>query len=152
MKRLNMVLAGPMASWCVDEAHRYRPTQRTPGRYAIVGFLACALGRRRGDDMRDLHHLDIEVANTHPPDGQEGTFVDYHTIRGAATYDGKSCDRTAITHRQYLTQVSYEVLVKGPDHLIDEVAEALRYPRWQLYLGRRSCPLSRPPLVSVEAA
>ena len=143
---LTLQLEGPMAGWCVDGRQRYRPTQMAPSKDAIVGLLACALGRKRGTYLGDLQSLGIDVETVATGE----VFTDYHTITNCATYDGKSQDRTAITYRQYVSQPRYRVTIQGDGGLLELLSHALTYPQWQLYLGRRSCPLSRPPVVSLQ--
>src|SRR5690606_7342672 len=47
--------------------------------------------------------------------------------------------------REYLCDASFLVAIQGPPQLIAELAEAIQSPQWCIYLGRRSCPPSRPP-------
>jgi 5-methylcytosine-specific restriction endonuclease McrA len=49
-----------------------------------------------------------------------------------------------LTRREYLSDASFLVALQGNPALIEEIAEALKHPRWTLYLGRKCCPPSRP--------
>lgn len=136
---IKMVLEGAFASWCVDLPKRYRPTNETPSRDAIVGLIACALGRTTDDPNHDLEGIQIVLGQW----SIEGVVEDYHTISNAITYGGKP-GRNAITHREYVTNPRYEIYVTGPSEVINMIAEALSFPRWPLYLGRKACVPSRP--------
>jgi hypothetical protein len=52
-----------------------------------------------------------------------------------------------ITRREYLADASFLVALQGDEQLVRDVVGALAKPRWPLFLGRKSCPPSVPPLV-----
>ena len=56
------------------------------------------------------------------------------------------------TRREYLCDASFLVAVQGEPSLIAEMQAAVKSPRWTLYLGRKSCPPSRPLLEHSPAA
>jgi CRISPR system Cascade subunit CasD len=51
---------------------------------------------------------------------------------------------TEQTWRHYLCDASFLVALQGHPDLIRCLAEALKAPQWTIYLGRKSCPPSRP--------
>lgn len=75
---------------------------------------------------------------------------DYHTVgagTGMTTAAGglkTGAQGTLITRREYLADASFLVALQGDAALIEKVADALRSPKWPLYLGRKSCPPSLP--------
>ncbi|MCX5643239.1 MAG: type I-E CRISPR-associated protein Cas5/CasD [Phycisphaerae bacterium] len=80
---------------------------------------------------------------------------DYHTVGariGMTTAAGgppkTGAKGTVIKRLEYLADASFLVALQGDAILIGTVAEALRSPKWQLYLGRKSCPPSIPVLVT----
>jgi CRISPR system Cascade subunit CasD len=68
---------------------------------------------------------------------------DYHTVQNTKTADGKSKD-CHITHRQYLTDSSFGVLLSGLSTLLRDIADALANPVWGIWLGRKTCIPSAP--------
>ena len=140
MKTLTLTLSGPMQSYGVDPRMRYRSTEAAPTKTAIIGLLACAMGRGRGDDISDLKSLSI-VAEAQP--AEPAIETDFQTIRDCASYDGGR-GKNEITYRDYLVAAEFVVTVSGPDELLDQLAHAVQFPRWQLYLGRRAHVPTRP--------
>lgn len=148
-------LAGPLQSWGERSAFDTRDTAGFPTRSGLLGLIACALGRPRGESLDDMEALTFTVRVDRP-----GTrVVDYQTIGGALppsrkvpTADGKGRPAgkgTVQTWREYLADAAFTVAVDGPREVLDRVREALRYPYWQPYLGRRSCPPDQPLLLDV---
>ncbi len=83
---------------------------------------------------------------------------DYHTVGAGmqmriAEGEGKSKPRprAMLTRREYLCDASFLVALQGEPGLIAELGAALIAPQWALYLGRKSCPPSRPLLLSEKA-
>gem|GEM_PF-2629714 len=61
------------------------------------------------------------------------------------TAGGKESERTIVSHRQYLQDASFLVAVTSDeDALLDEVAAALRSPKWVPFLGRKACVPTKP--------
>jgi CRISPR system Cascade subunit CasD len=83
-------------------------------------------------------------------------LTDYHTVGGGynepmlLTAQGKpkkSSGRphTELTWRDYLCDASFLVVLQSEDEtLIEQMAEALQTPVWPVFLGRKSCPPTRP--------
>lgn len=142
--------------------HERRGTLTWPGRSAVLGLVAAALGIRR-EDQAGLTRLDaLRVAVGVIDDGTP--LRDYHTVqtipsaairqpdsRPAAMAAAGRNINSVITLRDYRVGVVYPVALWGAS--FDGLAEALRRPVFTLYLGRKSCPLSAPPHPhEVEAA
>jgi CRISPR system Cascade subunit CasD len=73
---------------------------------------------------------------------------DYHTVQDTRKADGslKDCH---ITQRQYLTDAGFCVLLYGAVTFCHMLADALRDPKWGIWLGRKTCIPSAPVLVGV---
>lgn len=70
---------------------------------------------------------------------QPGTLLrDFQTARNDK---GKSMP---LSNRYYLTDAVFVVGIEGEVELIEGIQNALKRPRYPLYLGRRSCPPSFP--------
>lgn len=150
-------LAGPLQSWGDQSEFNHRETRSEPTKSGVVGLLAAAEGRRREDSIVDLVGLRLGVRVDQP-----GTLLrDYHTVsdlRGvpllSASVNKKGIQRstapakhTAVTHRFYLQDAVFVVVVEGPPPLLEGLANAIRSPRFPLALGRRSCVPTQPILV-----
>ena len=169
MSVLLLRLAAPLQSWGAASRHTTRGTLTMPTKSGVIGMVAAALGRRRGEDLSDLTQLRFGVRVDQP--GR--LLTDYHTVSGAShaprdpsgqrlpTASGSSlkpADSTKVTRRYYLADAVFVAGFEGPQDLAAHLAEALRHPRFALYLGRRSCPPAKPvllgllPSASLEAA
>jgi CRISPR system Cascade subunit CasD len=134
-------LGAPLQSWGVEGRFNRRTTRGEPSKSGIVGLLASAQGRRRSDPIEDLVGLRLGVRLD-----QVGRLLrDYHTVsRGDGalpTADGKRRPpkESVITERFYLADAVFVAAVEGPRDLLAALDDALRHPRFPLYLGRRSC-------------
>ena len=155
MSGLLLRLAGPLQSWGERSTFDVRDTAGFPTHSGLLGLLACVMGRRRGESLEDLAALTFTIRVDRP-----GTrIIDYQTAGGALppsmkvpTADGKGRPAgkgTVQTWREYLADAVFVVAVQGPSEVLDQVRHALRYPHWQPYLGRRSCPPDQPLLLDV---
>ncbi len=133
--------------------HERRGSWGWPGRSAILGLLAAALGIRRDGDFGAMDQLGLAIASF-----DEGAPLrDFHTAeiirpvirrpqsRAEALARGRALGKTdtTITLRDYRGGVLYGVAVWGAG--LERLAEALRQPVLPLYLGRKACPLAAPP-------
>ncbi|TXS44076.1 type I-E CRISPR-associated protein Cas5/CasD [Streptomyces sp. uw30] len=145
-------LAGPLQSWGERSHFNERDTARFPTRSGIIGLLAAALGRHRGENIADLADLSITIRVDRP-----GVVLrDLHTVGGGlpakatvTTAEGKKRPGdtgTLLTHRNYLADAAFTLGLTSPGDtaLLDRAATALAAPYWPPYLGRRSCPPEGP--------
>jgi CRISPR system Cascade subunit CasD len=113
-----------------------------PSKSGVLGLLAAAEGRRRTDPIEDLLALAFGVRADQP-----GIALrDFQTARSLDEQQ-----TMPLTHRYYLSDAVFVAGVSGDDRLVDGLVEALRRPRFPLYLGRRACPPT-PPLVLARSA
>ncbi|MFJ9729447.1 type I-E CRISPR-associated protein Cas5/CasD [Streptomyces sp. NPDC101209] len=167
MSVLILRLAGPLQSWGTASRHMTRSTLSHPTKSAILGLLAAAAGIDRDADqaagihLADLHRLRFATRADQP--GQ--LLTDYHTVSGAShapltptqqrlpTANGGRLsprDSTKITRRHYLADAIFTAYLDGPPNTLTALARAVQRPRYPLFLGRRSCPPSRPLLISYQ--
>ncbi|MFT4172193.1 MAG: type I-E CRISPR-associated protein Cas5/CasD [Rhodocyclaceae bacterium] len=143
-------LQGPMQGWSGHSFEGRRPLLEYPSRSGVLGLLAACLGICRSDrqGQRDLaesvHYAARRDARAHPA----VAITDYHTVLDAReTYQGLKSHDTIQTWRDYLCDAAFTVAVwqtgnGGFD--LDTIGHAVRAPRYTPFLGRRSCPLTRP--------
>ncbi|MEU6246551.1 type I-E CRISPR-associated protein Cas5/CasD [Glycomyces sp. NPDC047010] len=133
-KTLRLKLAGPMQSWGTSSRFTRRATDAAPSKSGVLGMLAAAKGVRRTEPLTELLDVRFGVRLDQP-----GTLLrDFQTTRPLDVPDANA----TLAERFYLTDAVFLAAVEGDGDLIDDLAEALRRPRFQLFLGRRSCPPS----------
>ncbi len=159
MEYLLFRLYGPMASWGEIAVGEIRHTANYPGKSAIIGLLAAALGLKRDDadkqqKIQQGYAVAVEVYS------QGSLFRDYHTTQvpdsvGNFTYRtrrdelvfGKDRLGTILSTREYRADALALVAVRAlPDAPYDlqTIKQYLEKPRFHIYLGRKSCPLAAP--------
>lgn len=149
----------PMASWGEAAVGGTRPSATYPGRSAVLGLLAGALGIPREDEPRQAALRDaVEVAvKQYSP----GVLIrDYHTtqVPGRTAAKGVRSRRdalavpkarlhTILSTREYRCDGYWTVAIRLADSsrwTLAELEAALRRPGFIPYLGRKSCPLAAP--------
>ncbi len=151
-------LYGVLASWGDIAVGEHRPSQGHPSKSAITGLLAAALGIDREDDTM---HMKLGqcygVAVCVHTAGE--LLRDYHTIQvpgGKREYASRRDElltdklnlNTILSQRDYRTDALYQIAIwptddSGP-YVLSELQRALQEPQFNLYLGRKSCPVSLP--------
>lgn len=174
---LALRLEGPLQSWGCDSQYNRRNTGLMPTKSAIAGMCCAALGYDRGSEggQRFLESFNefVMTALAIPRERcmQElpvRRLVDYHTVGGGydptkdsernhitvAAEDGKPRTKNGqalavLTHRFYLLDASFGVLLEGEITLLKYLADALANPVWGLWLGRKTCIPSAPVLAGL---
>lgn len=141
-------LDGVLQSWGLRARWDFRDTGRMPSKSGVMGLIACCMGLKRND--KQIHRLDDELIMGVREDRPGVLLQDYHTVTGDKGYLFSSEEKkrvgepTIITPREYLQDACFTVALQGNSELLKKCAEALMNPVWQIYLGRKSCPPSRP--------
>jgi len=137
---LLMRLQGPMQAWGTQSLFPVRDTARYPTRSGVIGLLCCALGKPRDGDLSEFGPLRLGVRADHP-----GVVMkDFQTAQEVYKAGGGVSDNPSISSRYYLSDAVFLVGIEGADVQLRGYYEALRHPRWLLYLGRRAFPPSKP--------
>lgn len=144
MSTLLLRLAAPMQAWGADSQFEVRKTNREPTKSGVIGLLAAALGLRRDEPLGELAALRFGVRVD-----REGVLLrDFHMAHGAKENKSKqSSSKSAelgtpyMSTRYYLCDAVFLAGVSSDDEaLMARLAEAVEYPAFPLFLGRRSCP------------
>jgi CRISPR system Cascade subunit CasD len=131
MSTLLLRFAAPLQSWGTASRFKKLTTEREPTKSGVIGLIAAALGREREADLTDLTELRFGVRVDQPGE----LLQDFHT---AHSLDGK---QAFISYRYYLCDAVFVVGLESEDEaLLDQIEDALKHPRFPLYLGRRACP------------
>jgi CRISPR system Cascade subunit CasD len=157
-KFLALRLEGPLQSWGFDSQYSRRNTGLMPTKSALAGMCCAALGLSRGSDGEEEYLSSFRmvrmtaIAIPRYGTGQEipvRRLQDYHTVKNTKTAEGKIKD-CHITHRQYLTDAAFGVLLEGDAVLLGQIAAALADPKWGIWLGRKTCIPSAPVLAGLK--
>lgn len=147
MKTIILKFSGPLQSWGTDSHFETRHTDLYPSKSAVVGLIAAAFGYRRSQSQQiaDLNRLHFAVRIDQP-----GSVTrDYHTAHKVKPNGDP--DRTYVTNRYYLEDAVFLAAVGHEDQAwMDRIEQALRYPYFQPYLGRRSDPLLMDAIAAVS--
>lgn len=145
-------LESVLQSWGERGRWSVRDTAPEPTKSGVIGLLGCAMGISDDDPLRELsENLQMGVRVDQP-----GTrLTDYHTIGGGyptpqlLTAEGKpkkssGSPHTEISLRDYLMDASFLVALQGEEAVIETAVYAIQNPVWTIFLGRKSCPPTRP--------
>lgn len=154
-------LYGPLASWGGVAVGEVRDSDTHPGKSAVLGLVAAALGIRRDEEAR-LQALNGDYGYAVQVESIGLGIADYHTaqvpsrsaLKGrphATRKDELAMPRdklnTILSSRSYRCDALYRVaLWARPEaaQLLSTLASALRRPAFVPYLGRKSCALALP--------
>ena len=155
-------LEAPLQSWGHDSKFGRRDSLDFPTKSGVLGLLCSARGAG-GEEREWLEawaDLDMQVMAYIPKDKQgqprprQPLMRDFHMVGSGydqqdpwasllipKTSEGKKAvgGGTKMTYRYYLQDMAYAVAIQGPSIFIDEAAESLVSPVWDLYLGRKNC-------------
>lgn len=165
---LALRLEGPLQSWGFDSQYSRRNTGLFPTKSAIAGMCCAAFGFHRGSREESdflLRFKDLQMMAIAIPRMVERKFrnevkkrtlnvkrlQDWHTVQNTMKATGVVDKNCVITHRQYLTDASFGVLLAGDGKLLKEIANALENPTWGLWLGRKSCIPTAPVLAGLRS-
>lgn len=150
-------LYAPLASWGAQAVGQERPSEDHPGRSALLGLLAAALGIRRDNEdaqqtlrdacrfgvkqihaglaLRDFHTAQTPLANK--------KARHRHTRRDELREEKLG---TILSFRSYYQDSLHLIGVtsRHGDYSITRLQRALQSPVFPLYLGRKSCPPALP--------
>ncbi|MCD7715218.1 MAG: type I-E CRISPR-associated protein Cas5/CasD [Lachnospiraceae bacterium] len=133
-----MKFQGPLQSYGTDSHFETRHTDDHPSKGAVIGLIAAALGIRREEtvklqELRNLHII-FRV-------DQVGQMSKEFQIAAKYKKTGDH-ERNYVTYRYYLEDAVFLVALEGEDDLTKRIYEALKRPYFQLFYGRRSCPVN----------
>lgn len=162
-----LALDSPLQGWGDVARDGRRPAAEAPGRSAVIGLLANALGWRYEDGARtNALHGALRFATCLYLPADQGLMTDFQTayLAGAAAgwtrygVEGRIGDYkegNTILRKQFVTGTVYGValgLRDDPPVGLDALQAALARPARTLFLGRRSCLPTRPILDGVVEA
>lgn len=163
---LPLLLDAPLQAWGFASRFQRRTTALFPTKSGVVGMICAAMGLAKGSPeerewLPRLAALGMTVIVI--PRREIRRLEDFHTV--GAGYDpntqelfiprkasGGPTDNPVVTHRQYLLDARFGVLLEGERALLERIAAALRDPVWGVWFGRKCCIPAAPVLVAEVAA
>ncbi len=134
-------LSAPLQSWGSGSFYDRRETDYMPTKSGIIGMLAAALGRKRNESLDDLAELNFGVRIDLP-----GTKLDDFHI----TQMGEKLN-TNLSSRAYLNDAIFLVGLEWEDSgFLQMLENALRQPKFCIFLGRKSCPPTLPLVLGIR--
>jgi len=164
-------LYGPMSAWGDIAVGEVRPSYTHPSKSAVTGLIAAALGISR--DKEALHQqlakgygfavrvdaIGTPLSDYHtaqvPPSGTGRNRINFATRRDEIVTLPKEKLNTILSKRDYRLDAMATAILwprTSPPYSLPKLAEALQYPTYTLYLGRKSCPLALPVEAQVVTA
>lgn len=148
---LILKLEGPLQAWGGHTFEDRRPSELFPTRSGLLGLLAACLGIDRTDAERQ-QALATSVLFAVRVDSTPIKMVDYHTVKNARKeHRGMKQNATIQTWREYLqdakSTVCFSVAIWSTENAVvslNELESAVSMPVYTPFLGRRSCPITRP--------
>jgi len=125
-----------------------RRVNNFPTRSAILGMLGAALGIRR-DNHEALYLLSNKLKIAVQVNNVGQKIMDYHTVQRFRSPAGKIKKGTKPTYREYWCDSEHSFAITSTEGVINDLLEAVKKPRFTLFQGRKSCPLTRPLLDKV---
>ena len=141
-------LEGVLQSWGEHAKWNNRDSSVMPTKSGIIGLLGCALGWGR-EDKRFLT-LSSQLRIVVRADRAGRLISDFQTVSAKklmnAAGEQRQGGNTLVTNRYYLQDAFFTIFITGDKGLLQKLEQALKEPKWPLYLGRKSCVPSRPVL------
>lgn len=156
-------LYGPMASWGDIAIGEVRPSYTHPSKSAVMGLIAAALGISRDDETMhrklaesyglavSVYSIGTPLSDYHtaqvPPSGTGRNRINFATRRDEIHMLRREKLNTILSRRDYRMDALADVVIWArhtPPYSLERLTDALRYPVYTLYLGRKSCPLALP--------
>lgn len=141
-------LEGPLQSWGERARWDFRDSAPFPTKSAVIGLIACAMGLPRGSSEITEMHSSLKMGVR--ADRAGTVMTDYHTVSGVIkTASGgqrgnKGEITTIVSQRQYIQDGAFLVALSGKMEILQKCTNALKEPVWPIFLGRKSCPPTRP--------
>lgn len=156
---LALRLEGPLQSWGFDSQYNRRNTGLMPTKSAIAGMCCAALGLSRGSEgeqqflasFAETKMMAISIPRKGPQKNLPvRRMQDYHTVQNTRRASGALNPDCVLTHRQYLSDAAFGVLLAGGLPFLKHLTEALKNPVWGIWLGRKACIPTAPVLAGLK--
>ncbi len=159
-------LEAPLQSWGADSKFGRRDSLPFPTKSGVTGLLLCALGasgaqkellselaplkqtvvsynRSRKSNENEIQKVDLEplLRDFHMVGSSYDDKNPWETLLIPKKSDGGKAvsGGTKLTYRYYLQDATFAVVLEVPHESASRFANALQYPVYDIYLGRKNC-------------
>lgn len=150
-------LEAPMQSWGTQSRFSHRDTGHEPSKSGVLGLICAAMGKPRTERNEDGFPRLAQFANLTMGVrvNREGRIErDYHTAKEVLRSNTPNPEKplrsnikdTELSDRFYIADASFLVGLQGDRTLLERIEEALRKPRWLVFMGRKAFTPSVPPV------
>ncbi|PJF22969.1 MAG: type I-E CRISPR-associated protein Cas5/CasD [Phototrophicales bacterium] len=139
MATLLIRLSAPMQAWGTKSHFSHRDTEREPSKSGVIGLLCAALGipRTETGKIQALATLRMGVRSDKPGSIRR----DFHTAGRDGYYrvsGGVETKNLITSERYYLSDAKFLVGLEGDPSMLETIHNALKNPKWFLFLGRKA--------------
>lgn len=149
-------LEAPLQSWGADSKFSRRDTLEFPTKSGVLGLVLCALGASGEQKELLARFADLKqtVLSFNDQKNDASLLHDFQMIGSGYNSDNPWEDLlipkkndgkapvgggTKLTHRYYLQNATFAVLLEVPADLAGSISDSLLHPKYPIYLGRRCC-------------
>lgn len=133
--------SAPLQSWGADSIYDRRDTDNLPTKSGVIGILAAALGRKRDEALDDLSELKFGVRVDLPGTKSE----DFQITNMGAKLNANLSKRAYLSDAVFLAGLACEDIA-----FLQTLENALKHPKYALFLGRKSCPPTQPFVLGIR--
>lgn len=130
-----------MQSWGSESMYDNRETDSMPTKSGVIGIIAAALGMKRNENLEELQSLGF------------GVRIDLQGIKlndFQITEMGEKLNSN-LSNRAYLSDAIFLVGLESANReFLKKIEDALKHPKYSVFLGRRSCPPTQPLVLGIR--
>ncbi len=134
-------LKAPMQSWGISSRFSIRDTGKEPTKSGVIGLLCAALGiSREKANLEDEQFAKLTELKMSVRVLSDGVMQkDYHTAQYVAKAAGGKPKETELSTRWFLADADFLVGLESEDFsFLENLQNALKKPKWQIFLGRKA--------------
>lgn len=142
MKTLILKTEG-MSAYGLQTFDVHRRANHFPTRSAIMGMLGAAMGITR-ENYNELYALSQQLNIAVQVNLCGEKMVDYHTVQHFRSPHGQIQKIVKPTYREYWCDSEHTFAISADKQVIATLVDKVKSPKFTLFQGRKSCPLTRP--------
>ena len=130
-----------MQSWGSESMYDNRETDSMPTKSGVIGIIAAALGMKRNESLEELQSLGFGVRI----DLQGIKLNDFQITEMGGKLNSN------LSNRAYLSDAIFLAGLESADvEFLKKIEDALKHPKYSVFLGRRSCPPTQPLVLGIR--
>lgn len=156
---ISLILDSPLQSWGASShpGIDFRTTLRHPTKSGIIGIISAAMGidRSSPEEPKLIENLSKQISvrffdlskPLNQPEAIVQKITDFAAIGNYMSAEGKKKDRGdyVISKKEYLCDLMFIAILEiENEELSRQIENALKNPKWGIWLGRKCCIPSLP--------